>query len=154
MLAINVSGINEEEAGALNGHDVPVKNDYTRHRRFIQGPLPVRQYDRCIISIREGRKDSFLQIRSQESRSLGARYNNFHSRVIASKKKKKKKKHDYPIFRNGNELIDARISSRGFQEIVPRVLRPGTRRLPRKPLVLKRHTSLIADATCRSAPPS
>lgn len=28
VLAINVSSINEEEAGALNGHDVPVKNDY------------------------------------------------------------------------------------------------------------------------------
>lgn len=62
VLAINVSGINEEEAGALNGHDVPVKNDYTRHRRFIQGPLPARRYDRCIISIREGRgkEDRFV----------------------------------------------------------------------------------------------
>jgi len=28
VLAINVSGINEEEAGALNGHGAPVKNDY------------------------------------------------------------------------------------------------------------------------------
>lgn len=75
VLAINVSGINEEEAGALNGHDVPVKNDYTRHRRFIQGPLPARRYDRCIISIRGGaggggKEETFLQIPSQRSRSF------------------------------------------------------------------------------------
>lgn len=88
VLAINVSGINEEEAGALNGHDVPVKNDYTRHRRFIQGPLRGDTID-VLLAYEMGeerRKDSYLQIRSQESRSLagsslGARYN-FHSRVV------------------------------------------------------------------------
>jgi len=39
VLAINVSGINEEEAGALNGHGVPVKNDYRAEdagrRRYV-----------------------------------------------------------------------------------------------------------------------
>lgn len=134
MLAINVSGINEEEAGALNGHDVPVKNDYTRHTGVLYK-------DRCqcgdAIDVllaygRGGKIRSFRFVRG--SHVLSARDTIISIRESSSRRKKKKKKRDYPIFRNVNELIDARISSRGIQEIVPRVLRPGTRCLPRKPL--------------------
>lgn len=41
VLAINVPGINEEEAGALNGHDARVKNDCARHRRVFHDTIDV-----------------------------------------------------------------------------------------------------------------
>lgn len=51
--AINVSGINEEEAaGALNGHDAAVKNDYRPDSPCAKRRDDDRYIGDCIISAR------------------------------------------------------------------------------------------------------
>lgn len=72
------------EAGALNGHDVPVKNDYTRHRRFVRRPVPTID----ILLARTFRENALGFIReNRHSRSRGTIQYNFRSpraRVIVN----------------------------------------------------------------------
>lgn len=82
-----------EEAGALNGHDVPVKNDYTRHRRGA-AQRSVLYKDRCqngdTIDVllaygRGGNVSPDFLVRESHvlADRVGARYNNFRSRAAS-----------------------------------------------------------------------